>query len=57
MDEKSQKYKVAYSSDRYTGNRDKQFCLELVVTGSQWSVLSGAVALACLDLRRASRAA
>ena len=27
MDE-GQKYKVAYCSDRYTENRDKQFCTE-----------------------------
>ena len=25
---KGQKYKVAYCSDRYTENRDKQFCIE-----------------------------
>ena len=28
MDEEGQKYKVAYCSDRYTENRDKQFCTE-----------------------------
>ena len=28
MDKEGQKYKVAYSSDRYTENRDKQFCTE-----------------------------
>ena len=28
MDEEGQKYKVAYCSDRYTENRDKQFCIE-----------------------------
>ena len=28
MDEEGQKYKVAYGSDRYTENRDKQFCTE-----------------------------
>ena len=28
MDEECQKYKVAYCSDRYTENRDKQCCTE-----------------------------
>ena len=28
MDEEGQKYKVAYCPDRYTENRDKQFCTE-----------------------------
>ena len=28
MDEEGQKYKTAYCSDRYTENRDKQFCIE-----------------------------
>ena len=54
IDEDDQKYMVAYYSNRYIENRDKQFCIE---SYSQWSVLSGAVALACLDLRRTNRAA
>ena len=33
------------------------FVLNPSFTGSQWSVLSSAVALACMDLRRTSRAA
>ena len=28
MDEEDQKYMVAYCSDLYTENRDKQFCIE-----------------------------
>ena len=28
MDEEGHKYKVAYCSDRYTENSDKQFCTE-----------------------------
>ena len=28
MDEEGQKYKVAYCSDRYIKNRDKQLCTE-----------------------------
>ena len=28
MDEEGQKYKVACCSDRYTENRDKQFCTQ-----------------------------
>ena len=28
MDEEGQKYKVVYCSERYTENRDKQFCTE-----------------------------
>ena len=28
LDEEGQKYKVAYCSNRYTENRDKQFCTE-----------------------------
>ena len=41
---KVRKYKVAYCSDRYTENRDKQFLYWILAfTGSQWSVLSSAV--------------
>ena len=28
MNEEGQKYNMAYGSDRYTENRDKQFCTE-----------------------------
>ena len=37
MDEEDQKCKVAYCSDRYTENRDKQFCTAL----REWYRLSG----------------
>ena len=43
MDEQSQKYRAAYCSDRYTENRDKQFCNEsqpsLETSGVFWVVL------------------
>ena len=28
VDEEVKKYKMAYCSDRYTENRDEQFCIE-----------------------------
>ena len=41
---------VACSSDRYTESRDKLILYWILAfAGSQWSVLSGAIALACLD--------
>ena len=51
MDEEGQKYIVAYCSDRYTENRNKQFCIESLPS-LEASALSSAVALVCLDLRR-----
>ena len=57
MDEEGQKYKVAYCSDRYTENRQAILYLILALSGSQWSVLISADALACLDLRRTNRSA
>ena len=44
------KYMVAYCSDRYTENRQAILYWILAFTGSQWSVLNSAVALACMDL-------
>ena len=54
MDEEGQKYTVAHCSDRYTENRQAILYLILALSGSQWSVLISADALACLDLRRTS---
>ena len=41
MDEEGQKYKVAYCSDRYTENRDKQFCTESLPSLEASGVFSG----------------
>ena len=41
MDEEGQKYKVAYCSDRYTENRDKQFCTESLPSLEASRVFSG----------------
>ena len=41
MDEEGQKDKVAYCSDRYTENRDKQFCTESLPSLEADGVFSG----------------